>query len=434
LSVSLSYNGDSQMTQLNRYEDAAGTESVGSTTYGYDAQGNMTSLVDYNNLGESINSYVYTYDAGAQLTAEVDDGSTTDYGYDGSGQLTSAGTSSYGYDANGNPTGPGYSIGTGNELLTDPTWKYQYDANGNLIGKTGITNGMTWTYTYDVANRLIGAVEVNSQGQTQVSASYTFDVFGNRNGSTVMVVNSGTVVTRYAFDGNTMWAQLDSSNNLQMRYIAGAQADQYFARVDAYNTVGWYLTDHLGSVRAILSNGDQEVSQIDYNAYGQVIFVSNQNEAGSILYGGYFYDWPLGVYNVGRRPYDPYMDRFLIPDPTGLKADTNTYRYVDNAPTDATDPSGEYLVTRSVLGKDIWVNKFKAAPYNLKGVQWYGIGRNLWYIYIPPSETAQLDEGLRSDPDRDRAAKIKEAVKWGAAKILYMSTLGFDTVNWVVTP
>ena len=41
------------------------------------------------------------------------------------------------------------------------------------------------------------------------------------------------------------------------------------------------------------------------------------------------------------RWYDPSVGRWLSEDPSGLAAgDANLYRYCDNGPTDATDPTG----------------------------------------------------------------------------------------------
>ena len=44
------------------------------------------------------------------------------------------------------------------------------------------------------------------------------------------------------------------------------------------------------------------------------------------------------------RYYDPVLKRFISEDPAGLKAGLNGYRYVDNAPTEYSDPDGEIPV------------------------------------------------------------------------------------------
>ena len=50
-----------------------------------------------------------------------------------------------------------------------------------------------------------------------------------------------------------------------------------------------------------------------------------------------------------NRWYDPSVGKWLSEDPSGLAADANPYRYCDNGPTDATDPSGlELLISCTV--------------------------------------------------------------------------------------
>ena len=54
----------------------------------------------------------------------------TSYAYDADNQLTGDGVTSPTYDATGNRSGSGYSVGAGNELLSDPNAAYSYDAAG----------------------------------------------------------------------------------------------------------------------------------------------------------------------------------------------------------------------------------------------------------------------------------------------------------------
>jgi RHS repeat-associated protein len=52
-------------------------------------------------------------------------------------------------------------------------------------------------------------------------------------------------------------------------------------------------------------------------------------------------DTATELYNNRARYYDPATGRPLSQDPLGFNAgDSNLYRYVNNAPTNATDPSG----------------------------------------------------------------------------------------------
>ena len=59
-------------------------------------------------------------------------------------------------------------------------------------------------------------------------------------------------MTRFAYDGSNVWADLNSSNALTMRRLYLDGVDQPFARVDSSNVAAWYLADHLGSVRDVM--------------------------------------------------------------------------------------------------------------------------------------------------------------------------------------
>ena len=53
------------------------------------------------------------------------------------------------------------------------------------------------------------------------------------------------------------------------------------------------------------------------------------------------YDAATGVYYDRARYYNPTTGRFESQDPKGFRAgDRDLYRYTDNSPTNATDPSG----------------------------------------------------------------------------------------------
>ena len=93
------------------------------------------------------------------------DGTTT-YGYDADGQLTSVTPPdgqaiTYGYDAMGNRTTvtqngvtTAYATNDLNQYTAVGGVSYSYDKDGNLTVTTGAAG--TTTYTYDAMNRLIG--------------------------------------------------------------------------------------------------------------------------------------------------------------------------------------------------------------------------------------------------------------------------------------
>jgi YD repeat-containing protein len=259
--------------------------------YTYDNVGNLTSLVHKNAGGTALATYSYSYDAGNRLISETDNGATTTYGYDGADQLTTVnGSSTYSYDANGNRTMSGYTTSADNRMTSDGTWNYQYDNEGNVIQKTKISTGEVWTYTFGNFNRLLTATDKDSHGNLITQTTEKYDVFGNRVEEDVYTQTTGqTVVTYFAFDGDTAWAQLNGSKQLQVRYLYLNGYDQPFARITAAGVATWYLTDHLGSIRDLQDNtSGLIVDHVNYDAYGNVTSESQPANGDNFKWTG---DW-----------------------------------------------------------------------------------------------------------------------------------------------
>src|SRR5439155_25526071 len=72
-----------------RYQDAAGTEPVGSTTLGYHGD-EVSSIQDLDTGGSVLADFGYRYDQARRVTWESTDGTTIGYGYDPTSQLRQA--------------------------------------------------------------------------------------------------------------------------------------------------------------------------------------------------------------------------------------------------------------------------------------------------------------------------------------------------------
>jgi YD repeat-containing protein len=186
----------------------------------YDDRGNVTEIEHLDGSGTVLEDFQYAYDAANQLTSETDNGTTTNYTYDATGQLTDAGATNYSYDANGNRTMAGYSTGTDNLLLSDGTWTYSYDSENNLISRSDTSTGITWTYGYDNRNALVWVEERAAEGDTLLlRIDYRYDAVGNRIEEARWTSATGTVMTRYTYDGDNLYADLDSSSSLITQYV-----------------------------------------------------------------------------------------------------------------------------------------------------------------------------------------------------------------------
>ena len=104
-------------------------------------------------------------------------------------------------------------------------------------------------------NRLTSVQQRSTDGGTlTLSSNYQYDVFNRRIEEDRWTSTTGTVVTRYGLDGNEVAVDLDGSSSLTMRYLRPDGMDQSGARISATGTVAWYLTDRLGSTRAMTDN------------------------------------------------------------------------------------------------------------------------------------------------------------------------------------
>ena len=356
LLVDLGYTARGQIAWENRYSDLAGTQNIGTTSYGYDADMRMTSEEQLNASGTVLVSYVYSYDAAGRLsTAETYNGATTSYSYDAMGELDAAGSTNYSYDQNGNRTGGGNTTGTDNQLTTDGTWNFTYDNEGNLTQAVRISDGLTWTYSYDNENHLTGAQETSGSTLLQ-QATYVFDALDNRSEKDTWTQSSGTTTTRFAYNesqdggaglqpaqGGALWADLNGSNALQTRYLRGDALDQLFARITGGTggTASWYLTDREGSVQNLTDDSGNLQDTITYDAFGNVLSESNPSYGDRFKYTGSQLDSETGLQQDRARVYDSVHGRWMSQDPLGFSAgDTNLYRYVGNDPTGSTDPTG----------------------------------------------------------------------------------------------
>jgi len=353
--------GDAQYGSNSPYQIAI------QATYTYDDINRVTAL-SYSPLASVGNwtfTYNYTFDGAGNLSGENQVGTTgsftynTTYAYDADNQLTAGtGMTTISYDANGNRNNGFYSTTTANEITSDGTWNYSYDAEGNVTTKTITSTGEKWTYTYDEKNELLTAThKPTTSGSVDLTATYTYDAFGNRIESDVWQASTGVVTTKFAMDGwnpalagstgNSNWnvlADLTSTGAVETRYLRGDVVDQLFARFSYSGgtfTPNWYLTDMRGSVRYVINDSATVLDAIRYDGFGNITTETNSTYRGRYAWTGRELDVETGLqYNRGRY-YNAKIGKWMSQDPLGFDAgDSNLYRYVRNEPDRATDPSG----------------------------------------------------------------------------------------------
>ncbi len=299
----------------------------------------------------TLANYTYGYDAASQLTSYQDANSSLTYGYDKTGQLTSAAgtlngssySTSYSYDANGNRTMPGYVTGKGNELTSDGVYNYTYDNEGNTLTQTDIATGSVTYYTWDYRNRLTEEKVTDSHGNVLNDEKFTYDVNDNRIGVSL----NGVQQLYTVYDGTNPYMDFNGSGALTERYLTNPLGlNQFYGQVSASGTTQWFLTDNINSIRQVISSSGASLDAITYDPYGNIVSQTSAANAPRFLYAGAAFDPIMGVNEDREREEDPATGKFLSQDPLQLRPDRNPYRYVNNSPIEANDPSGMAQVYR----------------------------------------------------------------------------------------
>ncbi|MFI5460129.1 MAG: RHS repeat-associated core domain-containing protein [Isosphaerales bacterium] len=340
LVISYTYNNLGQLILENKGD---GT----STTYVYDADGNVLHLVNYAADGITVDSrFDYTYNTLGEDTSMATIDGTWTYAYDTTGQLVHAVFAStnpaianqdltYVYDAVGNRVQTiingvttNYTSNSVNEYTSVGGTTYKYDADGNLISQTDSTG--TTTYSYDSLNRL---VSVTSPSDSWI---YEYDAVGNR----VATIHNGQTTNNLVDPtglGNVV-GQYSGSGSLIASYTYGLGL---VSQVTPTGT-NYYNFDALGSTVGLTNAASGLVASYSYLPFGGLL-----SSTGSVA-NPFTFVGQLGISTDGsglndmrERSYDPSTGQFTSDDPLGLRAgDPNVRRYVANAPVSAIDPSG----------------------------------------------------------------------------------------------
>ncbi|HET9172688.1 MAG TPA: DUF6531 domain-containing protein [Actinospica sp.] len=281
---------------------------TGSTTtsYGYDAVGNLTSTT------ASSTTTANTYNIADELTKSVTGSTTVNYTYDADGNRTSDANATYSYNAADQLSS--VSTSTTGEHLT-------YDAQGSLASVSGstppcgavcppirtiATTGLTWDEN-----------GVQPQLVNEAFSSYTTDQANSSKSSNAAF---------YSGPGDTPLVDESSIN-----------AASATTTLDAH--------DWTGSVSDVFSTAGADQTAYSYDPFGNATSTAKPNTATQPFgYTGAPANPAEPSYlDLGAREYSSANESFTSRDPIGLRPATpsvSAYEYANDTPTTEIDPTG----------------------------------------------------------------------------------------------
>ena len=348
----------------------------GTTSYGYDANGNRISTTNpdgtstsatYDGSGNILTSTDalgqttgYTYNSFGQVTGITDpQGGTTAYVYDTKGNLTvltdpTGATTKYAYDNKGNTTKITDAAGlvtsftynaTGNmATATDSSGaisKYGYDATGNVTSITDAKGAVT-KFVYDVRNRLIKSIDPNGH-----ATQYSYDTNGNKLSNT----DANGNITKYEYNGKNQLIKTTDALGSSTTYsyggsscpsCGGGSGEKLITLTDANDNSTSYLYDQLGRLSTETDPKGNTI-RYAYDAKGNLISKTDAN--GNVT--SYCYD---GNGKLLKKTYPDNSEVSYTYDPKGnILSATNkdiTYNFTydsANRMTSSMDSNSRYL-------------------------------------------------------------------------------------------
>jgi len=218
---------------------------------------------------------------------------------------------------------------------------YRFDRMGNLIGRRDSRGELA--LVWDAGQRLI------ESRLNDVVTTYGYDSFGRR-----IFKQTGEQKTVFSWDGEVLLDEtvqrIDSQTQkpnpepqrsyehlcypgtfeplLRIDTKPGAAADVFYYHNDP-NGCPSRLTDERGAVKWAAS----------YSVWGEVTRLHASHTGNALRLQGQYFDEETGLHYNRHRYYDPHIGQFVTPDPLGLWAGDNLFRFASN-PFAWVDPLG----------------------------------------------------------------------------------------------
>jgi RHS repeat-associated protein len=268
---------------------------------------------------------------------------------------------------------------TGKVFVARTPEAFTYDADGNLL-----TDGR-WTNAWDGENRLISAqtlTSVTNSGVPRVKVDLGYDYQGRRMSKVFSVwTNAAWLATQtnvFVYDGwnlvreihagqglstatnSYVWG-LDLSGTIQGAGGIGGLLLRRRTLTGSTTNACLYCYDANGNVSDLARTNGALVAHYEYDAFGNTIVQAGVEATNNAFRFSTKYFLPeLGLYDYGRRLYEPPLGRWVNRDSAEEDGGLNLYVFVQNAGPSFVDAFGEaiwYFVEKVIYDEVMAINK-----------------------------------------------------------------------------
>ncbi|MFD3533728.1 DUF6531 domain-containing protein [Streptomyces sp. NPDC058664] len=297
---------------------------------GRDASGRPTSLTVRDTAGEVLLSVEYGYCTGGGadtgvLRHTVVDGEFTGYGYDQLGRLARAGDVEYAYDDAHHLVRLGevrFTLNPAGQVTLFGETTFAYDGAGNFTEEENPTGSFSYSPSGQTLTGVFG-------GQRVVDIAY--DGLGHE---------VPRRITETTVDGRTVTHVLTHSHLGVVRVTDDGTPTDFVRTPDgallavltADGRRFWTVTDHQGSVLALLDEEGRLAARYRYTPHGAVTATGPSAAVNPFRYRG-AYQLLRSAHVLDHHLYNGFWGRFTQPDPTGRQY--APYTFADNDPLNA---------------------------------------------------------------------------------------------------
>ena len=346
-------------------------------TYGYSSAGQPTGRIVLNGSTQVMNQAYSYHSTTGNLITRCDNiaNMTENFTYDSLDRLTQYGTSTVTYDDYGNITAKS-DVGSYAYNNSDKP----FAVTDVALSNSTLSSLGTQTVTYNTFNRAETVESSDYIAYFTYNDSYErtcmklnrlniispIDFRNNHDIGKQGIELAISILTRYYLGGRYEYEIGSDGSSVERLYLNGdyysgpavfvkhRMAPPYTNLVSS--SIYYVCRDHLGSITHVLKSDGTLQQQLSYDAWGRLrnpqthALYAPGSEPTLFLgrgYCGHEHMQELGLINMNARLYDPYLGRFLSPDPyvqlPEFSQNFNRYSYCLNNPLNCNDLSGEWF-------------------------------------------------------------------------------------------